>query len=1019
MIKRNGFTLVEMLAVIVLIAVLSVVAVSTYRGINESSKKKALEAKIMQIETAAEKWARENNISNGMNISVNNLVVEGYITADEVGTDGLAVIKNPVTDENMVCNTVELKLKNGEFNSHFNANVYNCKLASQSLVDNNIKIKVYSASGQNLTTNESGSIAKWTNEDVAIIVNSDTYDAKATSISYDFEGSTYTKNKDSLTKYTGDGFVSERDADKYYNVYYIKSELLMNTNIIVTYDIPGEGTKSRFYTIRFDKEEAAAVLSSVFEWLTTKSDVVITVDDGKGSGPAGIYMSQNATAYEESSFKETSPSITLEGLDVGRYYIWTVDKAGNVSHTYKMILDINNQDDTKPECKVNFHGTLGNHGWYKEDPVTPGGETTKPAGISGNNVGVNMDQNNPVYSAFAKYETTIEGLGEVREDNTPKDGTPYYCHVKTLSGNYNNASDTLYLDRTPPTLNIVVDNPNTHEQHKSVHVTIRDTLSGLNPSTTVRYGLSMSNTNPPANNAWTDINITTSAQNNAAVTKDFTTTELVTGTWYLWIDASGYTDWAGNKPVGNQNGTTYVFGPYKFDNTAPVCDGNNGKTKWTMGGYNIFQKCRDNQGTADQSGCTLPIYPVVYTNIQTVKDDSVTIYDNAGNSTVCGYNVYIDNTKPVCGTDNGKTNWTKGTYTVTVNCSDGTNQSECTQNSYSSFYDGTVKESSITIIDVAGNTRVCPINVYLDNTPPVCGSTSGDSTTWTNQPRTVNVQCSDADSGCGQNVYSKTNNSSIITDSITISDIAGNSVVCGPYNYYIDTDKPRCHIISVTRQCTESGVVATAECSEGNGDIRSGLATCNGFETNQVALQVQRTRLTNDYTFSVTDKAGNVSHCTVFVKNVTHYNRRTCNTGNRCSAAGCETPATCTSSCCGIGTYYDGTCSDEPIEGAYCYWQDDYGALCGQMYNCSWEVPYNKTCTDESCCGCATYNASIALCGCYSWNLWEGWQTTATSCSEAGANSCETDSRTLYFSGAGCDTNGNYTGQAGFFESDR
>ena len=61
--NRKGFTLVELLAVIVLIAVLTVVAVSTYHGIHESSKKKSLEAKITQIKAAAEKWGRENNIT--------------------------------------------------------------------------------------------------------------------------------------------------------------------------------------------------------------------------------------------------------------------------------------------------------------------------------------------------------------------------------------------------------------------------------------------------------------------------------------------------------------------------------------------------------------------------------------------------------------------------------------------------------------------------------------------------------------------------------------------------------------------------------------------------------------------------------------------------------------------------------------------------------------------------------------------------------------------------------------------
>ena len=62
--KRDGFTLVEMLAVIVLIALLAGIAIGTYTRVNESAKKKTLETKIAEIKTAAEKWARENNVTN-------------------------------------------------------------------------------------------------------------------------------------------------------------------------------------------------------------------------------------------------------------------------------------------------------------------------------------------------------------------------------------------------------------------------------------------------------------------------------------------------------------------------------------------------------------------------------------------------------------------------------------------------------------------------------------------------------------------------------------------------------------------------------------------------------------------------------------------------------------------------------------------------------------------------------------------------------------------------------------------
>ena len=99
---NRGFTLVELLAVIAIIAVLSVVAIATYRGINESAKRKALNAKITQLKSAAEKWGRENNITSRTKISVNNLVVEGYITADEVSPNGLAIITNPLNGEKLV-----------------------------------------------------------------------------------------------------------------------------------------------------------------------------------------------------------------------------------------------------------------------------------------------------------------------------------------------------------------------------------------------------------------------------------------------------------------------------------------------------------------------------------------------------------------------------------------------------------------------------------------------------------------------------------------------------------------------------------------------------------------------------------------------------------------------------------------------------------------------------------------------------------------------------------------------------
>ena len=81
--KRNGFTLVEMMAVIALIGILAVIGVATYTNVNESAKQKTLESKKEEIRSAAIKWANANRITNKTMVSVNALVVEGYLTADE------------------------------------------------------------------------------------------------------------------------------------------------------------------------------------------------------------------------------------------------------------------------------------------------------------------------------------------------------------------------------------------------------------------------------------------------------------------------------------------------------------------------------------------------------------------------------------------------------------------------------------------------------------------------------------------------------------------------------------------------------------------------------------------------------------------------------------------------------------------------------------------------------------------------------------------------------------------------
>ena len=140
---KKGFTLVELLAVIAIIAILATISVGVYNGVSKNAKQKAYESKISEIENAATKWAKENSIDKTTTISINKLVVEGYLTADEATDNGLSKIINPTNNENIICALVEIKYKNGEIEAKQVEKSNNCSLAEQALDDQKIKVLAY------------------------------------------------------------------------------------------------------------------------------------------------------------------------------------------------------------------------------------------------------------------------------------------------------------------------------------------------------------------------------------------------------------------------------------------------------------------------------------------------------------------------------------------------------------------------------------------------------------------------------------------------------------------------------------------------------------------------------------------------------------------------------------------------------------------------------------------------------------------------------------------------------------
>ena len=242
-------------------------------------------------------------------------------------------------------------------------------------------------------------------------------------------------------------------------------------------------------------------------------------------------------------------------------------------------------------------------------------------------------------------------------------------------------------------------------------------------------------------------------------------------------------DAVGNKKTCGKKANIYV------DRTAPTCDWSGESTSWRQTGT-IKVTC--NKGTGSACNSSYATKSWAYTSgTATTKTAALSygIKDAVGNSTTCSKTaqVYVDRTPPTCTWSGESTSWrTSGTIKAT--CAD-TNGSGCTTETATkswAYTSGTDTTSTATLSyemqDAVGNKKTCSktAQVYVDRTPPTCGSWSGTSTTWTSADRTISVGCSDSGSQCSSSTFSQTfsSNYKTATAGITISDRLGNARKC-------------------------------------------------------------------------------------------------------------------------------------------------------------------------------------------------------------------------------------------------
>ena len=328
--------------------------------------------------------------------------------------------------------------------------------------------------------------------------------------------------------------------------------------------------------------------------------------------------------------------------------------------------------------------------------------------------------------------------------STTVDGHRIYELTATDEVN-NNVKVTIIapLDREAPTKPTITNPTNGNWTNESFKLTLKskDTLSGIksfqytfnSKATTIGASSSDSTTK------WIEYSNSSANQNEE---KTFITTNFTKER-----NQNVYIRVCDN--AGNCSSTSST--PIKIDKTAPTCTVSGGSTKWINASSSTKKRTVTAKCTDDDSGCATADFKYEYTsNINTTtagakgNNSGGSVTDNAGNTTSCAADqtVKIDLNAPTCTVSGGSTTWinassTTKSRTIKAECSD-TGGSGCTEDSFSKTYSSNINTTTAgakgnnsggSFSDNAGNTVNCSANqtVKIDTTAPTCTLTASSS----------------------------------------------------------------------------------------------------------------------------------------------------------------------------------------------------------------------------------------------------------------------------------------------------
>ena len=758
--NKKGFTLIEILAAVTILGVLSVVAVISVNNIIQKSKQKHYTTAEENFELAGQSYVQQNRsalpkvIGQKKKIFLKTLVEKNYIEPIKDYSE------NDCDLNNSYVQVFKYSQNDYSYIAFLDCPVYDSKeqiekSSPRAYIILNSQDKVKTAQAH-VKAEDNEKLLSWSYiiyKDKKEVLNSGSVmiPSYEKSVEKSIDISKYTPGKIKV--------------------------------VVTATNIYGLTTTVTSQTVEYkDEQGPTCIIKEVDKpinpkpWTQTAKTITVGCDDGEGSG---------CTRKE---YTKTFKTTTVNGD------IIIEDNSGNKTTCEVSV----NVDTTAPECQVNLSGTRGDNNWYKTRNVSVSLTTT--------------DMHSGVGSYDLSTSTTPSYIGKTSATQSDSAGIIWYGYVKDNVGNINKCnSGSFKVDTTPPSCTVTKTgtsgNNGWYKSNVSLTLNPSDNLSGiaqtgLSTSTTPTLGsiktgtqgdtanitwygrvkdnagnisdvcnsgaFKVDTTNPTCsvtfsgtsgNNGWYTSNATVSLTTNDALSK-VEKYGLTTSGSATYNSTSSSTQ--GNTAGQNWNGyvmdyagnTNSCNNSVKVDTTPPSCTislsgtaGNNGWYK--SNNVTVTLNPSDALSGVAQTGLATSLIPALGSTTSGSQGNTagITWYgrvqDAAGNiSATCNSGSFkVDTTKPSLTLNNNPGTY-NGEVTVTPSCSDalsgvasksssttiaapncGTNKSfTCTDNAGNS-----TSKSGTYITRIYSATSACEVNQYKRCSK--CSCESGYTTT--------------------------------------------------------------------------------------------------------------------------------------------------------------------------------------------------------------------------------------------------------------------------------------------------